>query len=102
MDITKGPLVVSVELILKGKMDIDHAESVGEAVAQAVAEGATRVILNMSEITYLSSAGIRVLISCYKQLSNDGKKLLIRNPSTPARMVLDLSGLQDLLTPSAV
>ena len=93
MEITRGKWILSIELKLKGKMDGSTAESVGEAISQVIDEGAHVVTLDMSELRYLSSAGLRIVMLYHKQLLLNGGRIQISNPSEPARMVLDLSGL---------
>ena len=97
MEITKGAWTLAVELRLKGRMDAATSETVGDAISEVVDEGAQIVTLDMSELQYLSSAGLRILIYYHKQLQNLGGCIQIIKPSEPARMVLDLAGLGTLL-----
>jgi len=54
--------------------------------------------LNMAEVVYLSSAGIRVLLIFYKQLSAIQGSFSVSNPSEHVRKVLEMAGLKVLLT----
>jgi hypothetical protein len=52
----------------------------------------------MSAVSYISSAGIRVLLTCYKQLRAINGLFGVIRPSESVRSVLELSGLQMLIT----
>jgi anti-anti-sigma factor len=88
-------------LRLAGRLDANWCGHVQEALATAVKEGEHRLHLDMSSVNYLSSAGIRVLITFYKQLRAINGELGVVNPSAVVRSVLDLSGLGMLIASGA-
>src|SRR5204862_7791500 len=82
---------------LSGRLDANWGQHVQDALAAAVREGEHRVHLDMAGVAYLSSAGIRVLLSFYKQLRAISGLFGVVNPSAVVRSVLDLSGLGVLI-----
>lgn len=57
----------------------------------------TCIALNLSEVTYLDSGALNVLIYCYNRLSKHGGKLAIIQPNEYVRDVLEVVGLDKLV-----
>ena len=55
------------------------------------------MILDMSDVDYIDSTGISILIMLNKQQREKGKTLTIRNASQRVKSLLELSSLSDLL-----
>jgi len=89
-----GPVV---EVIAEGRLDESWADHVASALDEVVRRGTHHVRLNMEAVTYLSSSGIRVLISCYKDLKQINGFFAVTAPSNRVRTILDLAGLSPLL-----
>ncbi|RHX78497.1 anti-anti-sigma factor [Leptospira yasudae] len=51
------------------------------------------VILNLSELKYISSSGIRAIFELRNKLSNDGKKLILTEASDKVIQIFNLLGL---------
>ena len=54
--------------------------------------------LDLSQVSYVDSAGIAVFIQAFKQARKVGIDYRLYNPSTPVRTVLDLARLDQLFT----
>src|SRR5215510_8479536 len=97
MEITEQPLGAELEMRVKGRLDSSWADPLALRLEEAIRGGTHQIILNLSEVTYLSSAGIRVLIRFYKQLQGIQGSFIVSNPSEPVKTVLELAGLSTLL-----
>lgn len=97
MQITKIPQGDYVEVRIVGRLDGYWADHLTTALAEIVREGGHHIRLNLSEISFLSSAGIRVLVQFFKQLRAIGGSLAVCNPSAHVSDVLKLAGLSSLL-----
>jgi len=86
-----------VEVIAEGRLDESWADHVASALDEVVRRGTHHVRLNMEAVTYLSSSGIRVLISCYKDLKQINGSFAVTAPSKQVRKILDMTGLSTLL-----
>lgn len=53
--------------------------------------------LDCTQLSYISSAGIRILISVYKVLKSRNSDLVIKGVSPAVKEVLDLTGVADFL-----
>jgi anti-sigma B factor antagonist len=82
---------------LKGEIDLSNFQQLEQQLESAV-EGRPRVILDLAEVKYIDSQGLRVL----KQLSNragrEGTKLeVIARPDSFARQVLELTRMSEYI-----
>jgi anti-anti-sigma factor len=97
MEITKRQFGEIIELRIQGRLDGYWADPLAGAIDETIRGGAHHLRLDLSTVTYLSSAGIRVLVQAYKQLRGIGGSLAACNPSEPVLKVLQLAGLTALL-----
>ena len=97
MQITTTAHAEHFEVKLKGRMDAGWSDHVAGALAECVQSGQHVVTLDMAEVDYISSAGIRVLVMYARQLKLIQGSFSVVNASKPVRRVLELSGLESLL-----
>lgn len=60
-------------------------------------KGAANIAINLSEVTYLDSGALNVLIYCHNILSKKGGELAIMQPNDYVKDVLDVVGLNKLV-----
>lgn len=78
---------------LIGEMDISNAETLA-AVLEGKADGEGDITLDLSELTFIDSSGIRVFLRAMDRLEGRGKLILL-SPTSSVRHVLSLMGLED-------
>jgi stage II sporulation protein AA (anti-sigma F factor antagonist) len=61
-----------------------------------VSAGAHRVVLDFTDLTYMSSAGVRALMVVQKQLHESGGKLVVYGCRPQIRDLLNLNGLNQI------
>jgi len=101
MDITRTPGDGRVRLALRGRLDAAWSNAVQDALADCVRCGQHEIELDLSEVPFLSSAGIRVLLLTYRQLHAIRGRLSIVACSSEVLQVIELSGLRSLLATAA-
>src|SRR5262249_905298 len=84
-------------LHVRGRLDTYWADPPATALDEVIRSGAYRVVLDLGDVSFLSSAGIRVLIVSYKQLQALRGSLTVCQASEQVHSVLTLSGLKNLL-----
>jgi anti-anti-sigma factor len=99
MEIKKQNLGDRIEIQVVGRMDGYWADHLGAALDEVIREGSHKISLDLSEVPFMSSAGIRVLVKCYKQLYALQGVFLIPSASEQVRKVIALSGLKETLLP---
>ena len=97
MEITKERRGDFVEVKAAGRLDEHWSSHLANGLDETIREGAHRIRLNMSAVTYLSSAGIGVLVAFHKKLSEIEGVFSVTEPSPMVRKVLDLTHLSPLL-----
>jgi anti-anti-sigma factor len=89
------------ELKLQGRLDANWADLVAKAIETAILAGHHEIDLDFAEVSYISSAGIRILLKYYKQLKAARGALRVVRPTDAVLNVIRLSGLAEiLLTPT--
>ena len=80
MQITKIQRGEFVEVRITGRLDGYWADHLTTGLAEVVREGGHQIRVNLSEVSFLSSAGIRVLVQFFKQLRAIDGSLAVCNP----------------------
>lgn len=81
---------------LKGNLDTNTSPFAEDSFKEILEGGATRVLADFSELDYISSAGIRVLLSTAKKLQGKGQ-FGIFNLNQQVKEVLEMTGLAGLV-----
>jgi anti-anti-sigma factor len=97
MEITKQQTGDVLEVVVAGRLDAYWADHLSAALDEAVRGGADHIRLDMADVSYMSSVGIRVLLRFYKQLQRINGTFAVSHPSAAVKDVLELAGLQALL-----
>ena len=98
MEITQRDEGDHTLLEVQGRLDGSWADHLSDRLDEVVRSGRHRIRLDLSRTTFLSSAGIRVLLIYFKQLKALQGGLEVWRPSEMVSEVLELSGLQSLLS----
>ena len=81
---------------LRGELDMSNAQEIGDSIATAVPNEATGLILDLTELEFIDSAGIRTLLSLVGRFGWHGQKLtFVAAPGSPVRRVIELAGAGD-------
>jgi anti-sigma B factor antagonist len=68
-----------------------------EAEIQGKLEGVTDLEFDFAKLTYISSAGLRVLLSAQKIMNKQGK-MTIKNVCDEIKEIFEVTGFSDILT----
>ncbi|GAB4427241.1 MAG: STAS domain-containing protein [Anaerolineae bacterium] len=79
-----------------GRVDSTNATELGNAMDKAVDDGKSNLVLDLSGVEYMSSAGLREMVRILKRVKRVGGDLRIANPSERVREVLELAGLDSV------
>jgi len=98
MEITKELVGDFMEVRAKGRLDGYWANDFASTLDDIVRQGNHRIRVNLSEVNYISSMGIGVLVGCYKSLQSINGVLVVSEPSPMVLKILDMVGLRATLT----
>jgi anti-sigma B factor antagonist len=77
---------------LGGELDLYNAPQMREALAEACADSPARVVVDLSEVEFLDSTALGVLIEARTKLDNP-RAFLLAAPGLETRRALEVSGL---------
>jgi anti-anti-sigma factor len=75
------------------ELDIGSAAALGSEVLDSLASGAQHVVVDMSDVELIDSAGIGVLLSSDRLARSGGADLVVRNAAANVRRVFALTGV---------
>lgn len=101
MEITRREHPEYLELVVTGRLDAHWADYFADELGAVIREGSHQIHLDFSELRYLSSAGIGVLLRFYKELTQIDGSLVVKDPSEAVRSVLDIVGLSEAFLAAA-
>lgn len=95
MTITKEKDHDTLTVTLKGRLDTTTAPEL-EKEMQTALTGITRLVFDLTELTYVSSAGLRVLLSCQKTMNKQGE-MIVRGANDDVMDIFEITGFTDIL-----
>ncbi len=81
---------------LEGRLDTVTAPELEEALKDSLS-GVSELTLDLEKLVYVSSAGLRVLLTTQKTMNKQGEMTLIHVNET-VRDILEITGFSDILT----
>jgi len=85
-----------VVAVLKGRLDTAAAAEVADAFGHVEAQADKLVTLDCKELEYISSSGLRLLLTLRKAATAKGGRLLLRQLTDQVRGVFALTGFDRL------
>ena len=95
MTIEKMMNGAAVELKIVGRLDTSTAPEL-EATIDGCTAGVQELVLNCSELEYVSSAGLRVILKAQKLMNKQGE-MKLTNVNEAIMEVFDITGFADIL-----
>jgi anti-sigma B factor antagonist len=86
-----------IVLSVKGEVDVSCADVLRDAVSAAFAEQPDRLCVDLSEVPYIDSTGIGVLVGAANRAADEQRAFAVLNPQRNVVRVLALLGVQDQL-----
>ena len=96
LNITKTAEGGALTIALEGRLDTTTAPDL-EAVWKESCEGVTDLTCDLASLAYISSAGLRVLLSMQKVMNKQGQMRVI-HVSEDVMEVFEVTGFSDILT----
>ena len=97
MEISRRYSRDTVELSVAGRLDGYWSDHLATALDEEIRLGRHHLLLDLSEVVFLSSAGIGVLVKSYNDLDSIRGSLSIWKASERVRKVIEICGLDQLL-----
>jgi anti-sigma B factor antagonist len=98
MDISEDRKADVVILALSGKLDATTAKNFEEKILGVIDSGAQRLIIDLSQLEYVSSSGLRVFLLVAKRLQGRQGRIVLCALKDHVRQVFDLAGFSSILS----
>lgn len=81
---------------VSGRVDSMNANQFGDALNTQIDAGKVRLVLDLSSVEYMSSAGLREIVTTLKKAKKAQGDLRLAQPSQRVREVLEMAGLDTI------
>ena len=88
-------------VVATGRLDGTWSDHLAKALDELVRAGHDQLVLDMSGIVFVSSLGLRCLLTAYKRLKAVGGSFIVEHPTEAVREVLEMAGMAGMLLAAA-
>jgi len=81
------------EIRVTGELDVYTAPVLRERLREMIGPASTAVVVNLSELTFIDSTGLGVLVGAFKRAQSVGVDLILEEVRPSAVKVFELTGL---------
>lgn len=92
--INKENNVTTVQLI--GRLDTPASQDVSSQLEPLMSDASGTIVLDCTEMSYISSSGLRIFLSMRKAAASQGGKVIVKNISNDIRQVFMMTGFLNL------
>jgi anti-sigma B factor antagonist len=84
-------------MAFSGELDVATAPILRENLARVEARGATTIMLDLREVTFIDSSGLKEFLEARSRAKDNGHRLLMSGASPAAQRLFELTGTQFLI-----
>ena len=82
---------------LEGNLDTNTSPAVEVKISNLLEEGTQKMIIDLNDTAYVSSAGLRIFLATAKKITAKKGAVKLVNPNTVVKEILDISGFSTIL-----
>jgi anti-sigma B factor antagonist len=82
---------------VKGRVDSETAPELDQALSKLLDESKDKIILNLQNVEYMSSAGLRAMVKAYQMAQKTGGDVRLAAVSEPIEVILRTVGMMQML-----
>jgi anti-anti-sigma factor len=97
MDMQHNDLGNVRRIVLAGRLDTAGVDLIETRFGASIVPGGRNTVVDISQVTFLASMGIRMLISTTRSLSRKGGKIALYGATPAVREVIDVAALTDII-----
>lgn len=87
-----------VVVVIEGRVDTVAAPEFEQQVAPLWGAAATTLVFDCQKMEFISSSGLRVVLTAHKQMAAKGGRFILRNLTPEVRSVIDMTGFSRIIT----
>jgi anti-anti-sigma factor len=84
------------ELRLSGIFDLNCSSFIDRAAAEAIKDKVGTLLLNMQDVAFMDSQGLRILVCLLKMLKPHGIKIAVCSPSAQVKVLFEITSMYRL------
>lgn len=88
-------------LHIEGRLDATSSPALDEQLSSLISSGTTKLIVDFSKVEYLSSAGMRLMLSNTKKASGQSGKLIFASINDDVMEIIRMAGFEKILSISS-
>ena len=82
---------------LEGEIDLSLVPEAERLIAEAEAEKPGRLVIDLRQVTFMDSSGLRVLLTAHRRAGEEGRDFALVKGSDTVTRLLDVTGLSERL-----
>ena len=82
---------------LRGELDLSGVDRAREAIEQAEAASTGLVVLDLSELEFIDSTGLEVILRAARRAHDEGSRLIVQRPSRYVKRLFELTAIDQSL-----
>ena len=83
---------------ITGKLDTQTSPAAQDKLLALIDGGAAKILIDLEELDYISSWGLRILLVAVKRLDASGGQLRVCNPNKTVQEIFEISGFVEILS----
>jgi len=87
--------IQSIQLV--GILDVQGVDAIGTKFAGYSGGDNSKVLVDLAEVEFLTSIGIRLLVTTAKSVASRGGKFVLLNPNENVKGILEMTGIMDII-----
>ncbi len=96
MEVSITPEGASLVCVLRGRLDTPSSQDVLNAVQPLLEQADKEIIIDCRDLEYISSSGLRILLTLRKESGRKGGRLVVTGMREPIRQVFLMTGFYNL------
>ena len=97
MEITEEGRADVVILRVIGKLDASTAKALEDRILPLIASGRSKLVVELSQLDYISSAGLRIFLLAAKRMDEAKGKIILCSLKDSVRQVFEIAGFSSFL-----
>ena len=98
MEVTIQKGAAETVVLIKGRVDTTTASELESAVVPLFSEAGITLVFDCVSLEYISSSGLRIILTAHKQVTAKGGTFILRNLNKEVSRVMELTGFSRILT----
>ena len=98
MEINATPFEDVTAVAVKGRVDSTNADGLKERLGEIIRAGSSRLIIDLKEVIYISSAGFRTLLITARAVEQASGRMVLCGIAGEVKRLFDMAAFSDLFT----